>query len=120
MIDVRVKLVNSYKRQCIAVVITHCLLNEIFFLISKLFQSFQITLNTTEVFLSFACAYKDHIRQYCAKNATYKFWSSYIDMVELLLEFLRATRTSDWEGHLQAVRKMLPWYFAYDRKNYLK
>ena len=52
------------------------------------------------------------------KSPTFAFWSSYIEMVELLLLFIRATRTTDWSLHLSAIRSMLPWYFGYDRVNY--
>lgn len=49
---------------------------------------------------------------------TYSFWSSYIEMVETMLLFVRATRESNWNLHLDMLRQMLPWYFAYDRYNY--
>lgn len=51
-------------------------------------------------------------------NPTFHFWSSYIDMVQLLLLYIRATRTSNWKLHLQAIRLMLPWFFVTDRTNY--
>jgi len=47
-----------------------------------------------------------------------KFWSSYIEMVQLLLSFTRATREGNWNLHLECIRHMLPWFFAYDRVNY--
>ena len=54
----------------------------------------------------------------CSTNPTYNFWSGYIDMVQLMLLHIRATRTSDWNLHLQAVRLMTPWFFVTDRVNY--
>lgn len=51
---------------------------------------------------------------------TFALWSSYLFMVGSLLSFLRATRTSDWLLHLDAVRLMIPWFFAYDRVNYAR
>ena len=51
---------------------------------------------------------------------TFEFWCTYIEMVQLLLTFIRATRTTDWKLHLSAVRAMLPWYFAYDCINYAR
>jgi hypothetical protein len=41
-------------------------------------------------------------------------------MVQQLLLFVRATRTTDWDLHLSAIRSMLPWFFAYDRVNYAR
>lgn len=49
-----------------------------------------------------------------------EFWNSYIEMVELLLHFIRATREGDWVLHLACVRDMLPWFFAYDHTNYAR
>jgi hypothetical protein len=41
-------------------------------------------------------------------------------MVQQLLLFARATRTTDWDLHLTAIRSMLPWFFAYDCVNYAR
>ena len=46
------------------------------------------------------------------------FWNSYLDMVELMLCFIRATREGNWKLHLNCVKDMLPWFFAYDHTNY--
>ena len=46
------------------------------------------------------------------------FWMSYIGMVEILLNLLRASREVDWELHLSAIRKTTPWRFACDNLNY--
>ena len=51
---------------------------------------------------------------------TFKFWSSYMTMVEQLLDLIRATRTSDWARHVQVTRAMIPWYFSYDHQNYAR
>uniref|UniRef100_UPI00358DF722 uncharacterized protein n=1 Tax=Myxine glutinosa TaxID=7769 RepID=UPI00358DF722 len=49
---------------------------------------------------------------------TFRFWSSYIETVELLLLFIRGTREANWDVHLASIRCMLPWKFAYDHINY--
>lgn len=61
-------------------------------------------------------------RQFCSTNLSpsASLWKSYIDMVLLLLRFTRATREAQWNLHLQCVRDMLPWAFAYDRVNYAR
>ena len=48
------------------------------------------------------------------------FWTSYIDMVEILLGLLRASREGNWELHLSCVRNMIPWCFSYDNINYAR
>lgn len=44
----------------------------------------------------------------------------HIDIVETLLNLLRASREGDWELHLSAIRQMIPWCFAYANLNYLR
>ena len=44
-------------------------------------------------------------------NRTMAYWLLYNKMVQVLLLFIRATRESDWQLHLSAVRLMLPWFF---------
>lgn len=50
----------------------------------------------------------------------FNLWSSYLQMVDLLLRFIRASRTANWDLHLSCVLEMLPWCFAYDRLNYAR
>ena len=49
-----------------------------------------------------------------------KFWLSYLDMVEILLGLLRASREGNWELHVSTIRKMILWCFAYDNVNYAR
>ncbi|PIK39062.1 hypothetical protein BSL78_24089 [Apostichopus japonicus] len=58
------------------------------------------------------------ISRHSAVNPTFALWSSYLEMVQLLLPFFRATREGNWEVHLSTVRSMLPWFFACDRVHY--
>lgn len=62
--------------------------------------------------------YQQHIKSECESSPTYRYWSSYLDMVQLLLTFIRATRESDWDLHLATIQHMLPWFFSYNRTNY--
>lgn len=47
-----------------------------------------------------------------------KFWMSYVDIVEIMLGLLRASREGDWLLHLASIKNMIPWYFAYDKIHY--
>lgn len=49
-----------------------------------------------------------------------KFWMSYIDMVDILLNLLRASREGNWNLHLSAIHSLIPWCFAYDHVNYAR
>ena len=48
------------------------------------------------------------------------FWMSYIDLTCLLLDFLRASRESNWDLHLTSFRELIPWCFAYSKTNYAR
>ena len=45
-------------------------------------------------------------------------WNSFFKMVQILLDFIKSTRTGDWSLHMQVSERMLKWFFAYDRPNY--
>ena len=49
-----------------------------------------------------------------------EFWQSYLDTVDLLLCFVRATREGDWKLHLTCIQNMIPWFHAYDHYNYAR
>ena len=59
---------------------------------------------------------------YCLKydGPMKSFWSSYLDMVSLLLCFIRATREANWHLHVACVKAMLPYFHSYDRQNYAR
>lgn len=46
------------------------------------------------------------------------FWNSYLYMVSLMMSLIRATREGNWHLHLECIKQMLPWFFAYDHVNY--
>ena len=52
-------------------------------------------------------------------NPNAKFWLSYLEMVGILLRFIRAERSGNWKLHLDSFQEMMPWFAAYDRINYL-
>ena len=56
----------------------------------------------------------------CKSCPTFAFWNSYLELVEILMLFIRATREGNWSLHMSSVRDMIPWYFAYDRVNYAR
>lgn len=48
------------------------------------------------------------------------FRNSFFDMVTLLLHFIQSTREGNWSLHVTCIRDMIPWLFAYDRRNYAR
>ena len=47
-------------------------------------------------------------------------WVSFLQMVQILLDFARSIKLGDWKLHLQSTEHMLPWMFTYDRPNYAR
>ena len=65
-----------------------------------------------------------HIHQYLQtlrnKGDLSSLWMTYIELVELMLNMLRATREGNWKLHLKAIHDLVPWCFAYDNINYAR
>ncbi len=54
------------------------------------------------------------------KSQTFLFWDNYIEMVFLLLQYIRAEREANWELHLATVAEMIPYFFICDHVNYAR
>ena len=53
-------------------------------------------------------------------DVNFKFWWQYLNMVSILLKFIRAQREGLWDDHLDAFRSMLPYFHRYDHINYAR
>jgi hypothetical protein len=62
--------------------------------------------------------YRSHLRQDGGDLAS--FWMSYTDLVDIMLNLLRASREGNWSLHISAIKDMIPWCFAYDKQNYAR
>ena len=49
-----------------------------------------------------------------------RFWLSYLELCELMLNLIYATRTGSWELYLSCMEEVIPWTFAYDRQNHAR
>ena len=74
-------------------------------------QAFQVLFERSE-------DYVEHLHK--TNGLLSAFWLSYIDMVELMLHMIHASREGNWMLHLACIRQMLPWCFAYDNTNYAR
>lgn len=50
----------------------------------------------------------------------FAFREEYLAMVNILVQFIKAERTADWDLHLTTVVAMLPHFFEMDRQNYAR
>ena len=80
-------------------------------------ETFRQTI-AAEAVSKFISKYQEFVNRCCDRNATCAFWNSYLQIVELLLLFIRATREGNWELHLSCIRDMIPWFLAYGSINY--
>ena len=66
--------------------------------------------------------YRDQLYDYqeaeCQRSEMWRFWYSFLSMVDNILSILYATRTGDWILYIESIRRFLPWAYAYDRQNY--
>lgn len=60
--------------------------------------------------------YLEHLR--LSHGSLAAFWMSFVDLVEILLGLIRASREGNWLLHLSSISAMIPWCFAYDKHNY--
>ena len=49
-----------------------------------------------------------------------KFWHTYFDLCELLLNLAFPTRSGNWELYLSCIEEVIPWAFAYNRQKYAR
>ena len=49
------------------------------------------------------------------RSDMWRFWNSFLSMVDNILSILYATRTGDWILYIESIRSFLPWAFSYDR-----
>ena len=53
-------------------------------------------------------------------NENFKFWATFLDMMTVVWDLLRADRDGLWELHLDAVQRALYLFAALDSTNYLR
>ena len=62
--------------------------------------------------------YLEHMRSERGDLAS--FWMSYVDLVDVVLNLLPASREGNWPMHLGVIHDIIPWCFAYNRQNYAR
>ena len=63
---------------------------------------------------------KDVLDRLAERERTTALWVLYLEMVAIVISFIRAERTSDFPLHLSAVRSMLPFFCSAGHHQYLK
>ena len=83
-------------------------------------EEFERVLNSRE-FRELGEQFHVYIRGIKEKGSSLgKFWLSYLEMCELMLNLIYASRTGSWEFYLSCIEEVIPWAFACDRQNYAR
>jgi hypothetical protein len=62
----------------------------------------------------------DQLNKLSASGRTGKLWVQYMKMVHIIMLFIRAERSGDWDLHLYSVQQMLPFFHAAGHLNYAR
>ena len=54
------------------------------------------------------------------KSPTFKHWLECLDLLQVVLIYIRAEREGDWLLHIESLVAMLPYFFACNRQNYAR
>jgi len=52
--------------------------------------------------------------------ATFAFWDSFVEMVSILKDLVKADREDNWQLHLQSIQSALPIFARCYRTNYFR
>ena len=78
-------------------------------------KAFDVLCNSTQNLSLLLSRFKS---ESCKSSQLFKFWNSYVQMVLVLLRFIRAQCKGDWRLHLATTAEMTPYVFSMDRTNY--
>jgi len=73
-----------------------------------------------ETVKQFCLSLSYHLEQAANRDRTGKLWVQYISQVIIMLKFIRAERTGNWQDHLDCVRDMIPHFHAAGHLPYAK
>jgi len=56
----------------------------------------------------------------CNNSETFAFWDSFVEMVSILKDLVKADWEGNWQLHLQSIQSALPIFAGCDRTNYFR
>lgn len=69
---------------------------------------------------SIATKFGEELEKNSAQGHTSKLWVQYFHMVSLMKDYIQAERSGDWHGHLDCVKRMVPYFHAAGHFPYAK
>lgn len=83
-------------------------------------ESFNDILNSS-IFREWVTGFNTFIEECKNENGDlFRFWLSFLDIMDIFLCLISATRTGDWFLYVSTLEETIPWMFAYDRQNYAR
>ena len=82
----------------------------------KLLVSMTLFIRTNDV-LSQMEKFDESRRQ---NHPLFTFVRHYMEMVQLMMTFIRSVRTANWNLHLETIGKFVKYFFAHDKLNYAR
>ena len=88
-----------------------------------------VKLTNGEIDLETACSKRvfirlqtmiDQMKEQLSRSRTAKLWLMYLDMINILKQFIKAERVGSWSLHLQSMSRMLPFFAASAHSLYAK
>ena len=62
----------------------------------------------------------DWLCQKCAESEVYMYWKMVIELEMHILIYVRSIREGNFKLHVETLRKLLKWFFIFDRYNYAR
>ena len=73
-----------------------------------------------QIYLNGFIEIKNRFRSKENVHSLQRFWMSFLDMMDTLLNTIYAVRRGNWDLLLESIRDIIPFFFAYDHINYAR
>ena len=60
----------------------------------------------------------DEFDEFCQDYERSPIWNSSLEMMQVLMNYMKSIKLGDWHLYINSIGNMLPWFHAYDNHNY--
>jgi len=78
------------------------------------------SIDVTDSILAIKKKFDDKMKLLQLNGPTAQLWILYINLIQIVKNFIQAERTGNWKLHLQSMQNMLPYFYATGHNNYAK
>ncbi|XP_065664106.1 uncharacterized protein LOC136085968 [Hydra vulgaris] len=76
--------------------------------------------NDNEMCNALLYKFNEKLKEFEKRGPTSTLWIQYLNMVLIAKEFIRAERIGDWQGYLNSIKEILPYFYASGHFPYAK